>query len=183
MSCSEPGWRVVRADWLMLLEKWDNTLSNLLQLAPQQAVYAAGLDAEMERLYADHVALQGRTSRVGAPGSRGATRSYRAQVWKQVRLWDRVEKGVRVEGFTFPGDPMRIDYGYRRNGSRGFVQALSVSRAPGEVKSLAYTVERIRGKLKSSEFTAVSSGKLCVMPAWTPFPWKASRCGLPSCAH
>jgi hypothetical protein len=30
------------------------------------------------------------------------------------------------------------------------------SRYPGEVKSLAYTVERIRHKLKSSEFTAVT---------------------------
>jgi hypothetical protein len=51
---------------------------------------------------------------------------------------------------------MRIDYSYRRNGTRGFVQALSVSRAPGEVKSLAYTVERIRSKMNSYEFTAVT---------------------------
>ena len=51
---------------------------------------------------------------------------------------------------------MRIDYGYRRNGTRGFVQTLSVSRAPGDAKSLAYTVERIRGKVAASEFTAVT---------------------------
>jgi hypothetical protein len=51
---------------------------------------------------------------------------------------------------------MRIDYGYRRNGTRGFVQTLSVSRAPGDVKSLAYTVERIREKVPTSEFTAVT---------------------------
>jgi len=51
---------------------------------------------------------------------------------------------------------MRIDYGYRRNGTRGFVQTLSVSRAPGDVKSLAYTVERIRNKVAASEFTAVT---------------------------
>jgi hypothetical protein len=51
---------------------------------------------------------------------------------------------------------MRIDFAYRHNGTRGFVQTLSVSRSPGEVKSLAYTVERIRHKAKSSEFTAVT---------------------------
>ena len=55
---------------------------------------------------------------------------------------------------------MRIDYGYRRNGTRGFVQTLSVSRAPGDVKSLAYTVERIRGKVRASEFTAVTDVNL-----------------------
>jgi hypothetical protein len=145
-----------RADWLKLLGKWDDTLSNALQLAPQKGVYASDLDAETERLYADHVAPQRRAARAGAPGSRGMIRSYCAQVLRQARLWERLQKGVRAEEFTFPGDPMRIDYGYRRNGTRGFVQALSVTRAPGEAKSLAYTVERIRNKVKVSEFTAVT---------------------------
>ena len=145
-----------RADWLKLLGKWDDTLSNALQLAPEKGVYASDLDAEMERLYADHVAPEPRSTRVGAPGSRGMLRSYCAQVLRQARLWERMQKGVSAEEFTFPGDPMRIDYGYRRNGTRGFVQTLSVTRAPGDAKSLAYTAERIRSKVKSSEFTAVT---------------------------
>jgi len=145
-----------QADWQKLVAKWDETLSNALQLAPQKGVYADDLDAETERLYADHVAPERGAARVGAPGTRGAMRSYCAQVWKAARLWERLEKGLRVEEFTFPGDPMRIDYGYRRNGTRGFVQTLSVSRAPADVKSLAYTVERIRHKAPASEFTAVT---------------------------
>ncbi len=145
-----------RADWLKLLDKWDTILSHSLQLGPQRGVEAHDLDAELERLYADQVAPQRGLTRVGAPGSRGTIRSYCAQVWKQARLWDHLEKGVRVEEFTFAGDPMRIDYAYRKNGTRGFVQALSVSRAPGDVKSLAYTVERIRNRVRSSEFTAVT---------------------------
>src|SRR5882672_11967584 len=144
------------ADWLKLLGKWDETLSNALQLAPQKGVHADDLDAETERLYADHVALQRGAGRVGAPGSRGAIRSYCAQVFKQARLWERLQKSLPAAAFTFSGDPMRIDYGYRRNGTRGFVQTLSVSRAPADVKSLAYTVERIRNKVAASEFTAVT---------------------------
>jgi hypothetical protein len=91
-----------------------------------------------------------------APGSRGVVRSYCARVLKQARLWERMQKGVRAEEFTFPGDPMRLDYGYRRNGTRGFVQALSVTRAPADAKLLTYTVGRIRNKVESSEFTAVT---------------------------
>lgn len=144
------------AGWLKLLGKWDDTLSNALQLAPQKGVFAQDLDAETERLYADHVTPQRGASRVGAPGSRGMMRSYCGQVLRQARLWERVQKGVRAEEFTFPGDPMRIDYGYRRNGTRGFVQTVSVTRAPADVKSFAYTVERIRDKVQSSEFTAVT---------------------------
>src|SRR5258708_24249903 len=58
------------ANWQRLLGKWDDTLSNALQLAPQKGVLAADLDAELEDLYADHVALQRTPSRAGAPGSR-----------------------------------------------------------------------------------------------------------------
>jgi hypothetical protein len=81
-------------------------------------------------------------------------------VLKQARLWERMQKGVRAEEFTFPGDPMRLDYGYRRNGTRGFLQTVSVSRALGDVKSFAYTVEKIRDKVESSEFTAVTDVQL-----------------------
>ncbi len=145
------------ANWQQLLGKWDDTLSNALQLAPQKGVFAADLDAELERLYADHVALQHAPGRVGAPGSRAQMRSYCSQVFRQARLWDRIEKSVRASEFTFPGDPMRLDYSYRRNGTRGFVQSLSVTRAPAEAKLLAYTAERIIAKASlKTEFAAVT---------------------------
>jgi Protein of unknown function (DUF3037) len=145
------------AHWQEILAKWDNTLSNALQLAPPKGVLADNLDAELERLYADHVAPQRRASRVGLPGSRASIRSYCSQVFRQARLWDRVEKSVRVAEYTFPGDPMRLDYGYRRNGTRGFVHSLSVSRAPQDAKLLAYTAKRIQEKASfASEFAAVT---------------------------
>ncbi len=65
-------------------------------------------------------------------------------------------KGVRAEAFTFPGGPMRLDFGYRRNGTAGFVQVLSISRASADAKLLAYTAVHIREKTESSEFTAVT---------------------------
>jgi hypothetical protein len=148
------------AGWLKLLEKWDNILSTSLQIAAPKGVYASDLDAETERVYAEQVAPPPGRTRVGAPGSRAAIRSYCTQVWKQARLWERIDKGLRTEDFTFPGDPMRLDYAYRRNGTRGFVQTVSVTRSPGDVKSLAYTVERIRHKVPASEFTAVTDIRL-----------------------
>ena len=47
-----------RGDWQQLLGKWDDTLSNALQLATQKGVFAVDLDAELERLYGDHVVPQ-----------------------------------------------------------------------------------------------------------------------------
>jgi hypothetical protein len=56
--CDGSGNGQASADWMKLLGKWDETLSNALQLALQRGVHADDLDAETERLYADHVALQ-----------------------------------------------------------------------------------------------------------------------------
>ncbi len=140
-----------------LIEDWNNTLSNGLQLAPQKGVHADDLDAELERLYAEHVAPPRKVARVGAPGSRATIRDYCSQVWKAAGLWDRIQKSTRVTEFTFPGDPMRIDYSYRRNGTRGYVQTLSVSRAPADCKLYAYTAARIAARAPfASEFAAVT---------------------------
>jgi hypothetical protein len=156
-SATANGGKGHASNWLQLLAKWDETLSNALQLAPQKGVFAADLDAELERLYADHVAPPRAAGRVGAPGTRATMRSYCSQVFRQARLWDRLQKSVRAEEFTFPGDPMRLDYSYRRNGTRGFVQTLSVTRAPADAKLLAYTVERIAAKASlKTEFAAVT---------------------------
>jgi hypothetical protein len=140
-----------------LIESWNNTLSNGLQLAPQKGVHADDLDVELERLYTEHVAPPRKVIRVGAPGSRAMIRSYCSQVWKAAGLWDRIQKSARVAEFTFLGDPMRIDYTYRRNGTRGYVQTISVSRAPADCKLYAYTAARIAARAPfASEFAAVT---------------------------
>jgi hypothetical protein len=63
---------------------------------------------------------------------------------------------VRVDEFTYRGDPLRLDYAYQRNGTRGFVQAISLERDASQAKVLAYTAERIRERLRSTEFTAIT---------------------------
>jgi hypothetical protein len=140
-----------------IISKCDATLSTGLQIAPQKGVMAGDLDAELERLYSDHVAIPPVRSRIGQPGSRATIRAYCAQVFKQARIWDRLQKSVRVAEFTFPGDPSRLDFSYHRNGTRGYVHTLSVTRAPQDVKSLSYNVKHIADKARfPTEFTVVT---------------------------
>lgn len=144
-------------DFQKLIDKWDGTLSTGLQLSPQKGVHAHDLESEAARLYSEHVGLERTPSRVGAPGTRPTIRKYCDQVWHQARLWEKIEKSMRVSQFTFPGDPMRIDYAYRRNGSRGFVQTLSVSRSPMACKEYAYTAQYIAPRAAfKSEFACVT---------------------------
>lgn len=140
-----------------LVQKWDDTLSCAVQFSPKRGVISRDLDAELERIYGDAVAIPRAAARVGAPGSRAQMRSYCSQVFRHAHLWDRIQRSVRAAEFTFPGDPMRIDYSYRRNGTRGFLHMLSVSRSPGDAKVLAYTAERIAAKAAlKTEFAAIT---------------------------
>jgi hypothetical protein len=145
------------SDWQQLVRKWDDSLSNVFELSSPTAVLATDLDAEMERLYDDHVALQSAPTRVGAPRSRSGVRAYCSQVFRQAGLWKYIEKSVHAEQWTLQGDPFRIDYSYRRNGTRGFVQALSISRSPLDFKQFAYTADWIRRKeTLKTEFAVVT---------------------------
>jgi hypothetical protein len=144
-------------DWEQILFKWDATLSNVLQLSRPAGSLGTDLESEADRLYADRVTVPRTARRTGALHSRAELRGYCSDVFRLAQLWNRLEKRVRASEFTFPGDPMRIDYGYRRNGTRGFVQTLSVSRSPGDAKLLAYTAKRIHDQSHfASEFTAVT---------------------------
>jgi hypothetical protein len=143
--------------WLKLLAKWDDTLANLLQLSPQKGLHASDLDAEIERLYTDHVAPQPRYSQEIAPRTRGDLRGRCDEIWRTAELWHRIASKVRLEPFTFSGDAAHMDYAYpRRDGIRGFVQTLSVSRSPGDVRALVFNVGHVRQKLAASEFAAVT---------------------------
>ena len=142
------------------VEKLDQTLSNVLQLSPQRGVLTADFEEELERLYRDHVAPQRwqRTRQEDLRTAAGLRRRIR-EVFKAAGLRDRVEWSVRAEEFTEHGDPFRLTCGYRRNGTRGFVHSVPLGGDLTQAKVLAFTVERIRGALKNSEFTAVTDAE------------------------
>lgn len=140
------------------IEKMEQTFSSTLQFSSRKAVAAEDFDAELDRLYQEQVAMPPRTSRGAAilENTRAWIRMKMNDVFRRHRILAKMEKGVRAEQFTQPGDPMRIDYGYRFNGTRGFVQAFSLTRDPAQAKALAYTAECIRARHASSEFTAIT---------------------------
>jgi Protein of unknown function (DUF3037) len=138
------------------LARLSRTLSNAVQLGPQKGLLAEDLDAELDRLYHDHVEPPRYDRRSEDLSTRNAIRTRANQVFRTAGLWPRLERRVRVEEFTYAGDPLRLDYAYRRNGTRGFVQALPLGRDPGQAKVLAFTADAIRAKLANTEFLAVT---------------------------
>jgi hypothetical protein len=140
----------------LYLEKLDQTLSNALQFSPPRALLARDFDAEMERLFHDHVARPAFQRTGIVESTREWMRARLRDVFYRHRILAKLEHGVRVEEFTQPGDPMRLDYAYRYNGTRGYLHPVFLGRDPAPAKVLAYTAEQIRRRIAKSEFTAVT---------------------------
>ncbi|PYU21287.1 MAG: hypothetical protein DMG32_21015 [Acidobacteria bacterium] len=141
------------------IARLEQTLSNTVQLSPQRGLLAEDLEAELDRLYHDHVEVP-RKGRSGEElATRNGIRARANQVFRGTGIWPRLARRLRVDEFTYAGDPLRLDYDYRRNGTRGFVHALSLSRDPGQAKVLAFTADAIRQKLDHSEFVAVTEAE------------------------
>lgn len=139
----------------LYIEKLGDTLSNVLQFSPTRALIAEDFNAEIERLYHDHVAPP--------PGVRGIVENTRGWIrnrlhdlFRRKRMSDKIHPGIRVEEFTQPGDPMKLDYGYRYNGTHGYIHAIALGRDPSQAKVLAYTAEAIRARFANSVFTAIT---------------------------
>jgi len=140
----------------LYLEKLSDTLSNVLQFGPARAVIAEDFDAEIERLYENFVAPPPRARGGIAENTVGWIRNRLRDVFRRHRVFDKMDRGIRAEEFTQPGDPLRLDYGYHYDGTRGYVHAVSLGRDPAQAKVLAYTAECIRARAAHSEFTAIT---------------------------
>jgi hypothetical protein len=138
------------------LARLQQTLSNAVQFSPQKGLLAQDLDAELDRLYRDHIEPPRHGRAIEDLTSRNAIRHHANQVFRTAGIWPRIERRLPVEEFTFTGDPMRLDYAYQRNGTRGFVQTLSLGRDPGQAKVLAFTADAIRAKIPKVEFLVVT---------------------------
>jgi hypothetical protein len=140
-----------------ILEKFDQTLSNTLQLSPRKGLLARDPDTEVDRIFQEQVEPLRETRRAaGDVRTRNDLRAQAADYFRTEKILRLMQRGVRVEEFTVPGDPMRLDFSYRRNGTRGFVHAVALGRDPGQAKLLAFTADAIRGSLPHCEFLAVT---------------------------
>lgn len=143
-------------DLTAYIEKLEQTLSNSLQLTPPRACLTEDTEAEMDRLYQSYV----QEPRVRGPVALAIenTRKWIHQrvyhAFKRAGLIERIEKRVPVGEFTYQGDNFRIDFGYRRNGTHGFLHALALERDITTAKVLAYTAGHIRARVPA-EFTAI----------------------------
>ncbi len=87
-----------------ILEKFDETFSNAVQLAPRKGLLARDPDAEIDRLFREQVEPLRETRRGAAEiRTRSDVRARAADYFRTEKILRLMQRGVRVEEFTAPG--------------------------------------------------------------------------------
>src|ERR1700728_3940475 len=108
-----------------LMRILDESLSLSIQITDRKGYLAeslaAGID-ELMRLYVDSPKRE-RTERLGG---RAAIQAKMRMQFERAGVWDLMRKRIAVSQYTRPGDPLRIDAGYRPNGMIRMFHAVSL---------------------------------------------------------
>ena len=133
----------VAGDARPLLEVIRSSFSTCLQVTEPKACLAESLPAEMERLMTMYVEpLQAATR--SRPNSRGALVLSMRRAFERSGAWELMRRNIAVAAYTAPGDPLRVDCGYRPNGTVRMFHAVSLDGDPAAAKVLAFTASPLR---------------------------------------
>ena len=142
-----------------VMEVLEDTLSNSLQMTAAKATLAENMATEMElllRLYVEPI----KVPRVRLKSGRAAIAAAMRTEFEKVGAWALMRKRIAASMYTRPGDPLKIDCGYRPNGVVRMFHAVSLEGDMEAAKVLAYSVPQLRdgvGRVEGAklELTAV----------------------------
>jgi hypothetical protein len=125
------------------------SLSNGLQITESKAYLAetflAGLE-DLMRLYVDTPRRERKPSRSG----RAAVQAMMRTRFEEAGVWNLMQKHIAAARYTKPGDPLRIDCGYR-NGAMKMFQAISLETDAVDAKLLAFSAHGLREGVEREE--------------------------------
>jgi hypothetical protein len=104
---------------------------------------AESVPAELEQLMRMYVEpLKAPAARRKTSG-RGAIAGRMREEFERAGVWSLMRKRIAASQYTRPGDPLKIDCGYR-NGKVRMFQAVSLENDAEAAKGLAYSAEALR---------------------------------------
>jgi len=116
----------------------EDSFSNLLQITPSKACLAESVPVELDQLMALHVETRKRETATRRSG-RAAIHARMRTEFERAGVWDLLLKRIVAANYTRPGDPLRIDCGYRPNGIIRMFHAVSLEGDSELAKVLAFS--------------------------------------------
>lgn len=121
----------------------EDTFSNSIQMSEARACLAENMVTELEllmQLYVEPLRVKQERRRTGRAVIAGVIRKQ----FERAGVWGLMRKRISASMYTLPGDPMKIDCGYRPNGVVKMFHAVSLDGDVEMAKVLAYTAPRLR---------------------------------------
>jgi hypothetical protein len=133
-----------------ILQVLEDSFSNSIQVSEPRATLAESIAAELDllmQLYVEPIKVKRQSRRTGraAIAARMRTEFERAGVWPLMR------KRIAASTYTQPGDPMKLDCGYRPNGVIRIFHAVSLEADTEAAKVLAWSAPRLREGIRRVE--------------------------------
>jgi hypothetical protein len=130
------------AETTLMMKALEDSFSNMLQITGPKACLADSIPAEIEQL--SRMYIEGRKHRdvKRSSGRQAISTSIRRQ-FEAVGVWNVMRKRIQAAMYTQPGDPLRIDCGYRPNGVIRMFHAVSLEGDLEAAKVLAFSAPQI----------------------------------------
>ena len=126
-----------------LMRLLGESLSLSVQMTEAKAYLAESLPAGMEELMRLYVEPPPR-ERVPRLSGRAAIQAKMRGEFERTGVWDLMRKRIAASEYTRPGDPLRIDVGYRPNGLIRMFHAVSLEPGVEMAKVLAFSAAGLR---------------------------------------
>ena len=121
----------------------EDSLSNTLQITASKAFLAESFPAGLEELLSLYVETAKR-ERDSRRSGRAAIHAAMRTQFERAGVWTLMRKQIAAAPYTKPGDPLRIDCGYRPNGVVRMFQAVTLESDSEAAKGLAFSAEALR---------------------------------------
>jgi len=134
-----------------ILDVLADSFSNSIQLSEPRATLAESVAAELDllmQLYVEPIKVKRETRRTG----RAAIAARMRSEFERAGVWPLMRKRIAAATYTQPGDPMKLDCGYRPNGVIRIFHAVSLESDTEAAKVLAWSAPRLREGIRRVEF-------------------------------
>jgi len=133
-----------------LMRLLKESLSLSVQMTEAKAYLAESLPAGMEQLMRLYVEPPPR-ERVPRLSGRAAIQARMRSEFEHAGVWDLMRKRIAASEYTRPGDPLKIDLGYRPNGLIRMFHAVSLEPGVEMAKVLAFSAAGLRAGVERVE--------------------------------
>lgn len=137
-----------------LMQLVNERFGTMIDVAPVKAVLTEDPAKEMEVLTSMYLAPMERGERVQQRTGRVAIVNTMKEAFTEAGVLELMQRDLDVVKYTGPGDPFRIDFGYRVGNAVKMFHAVSVAANVDQALALAYRYSRVEAGMRQEQLQA-----------------------------